>query len=263
MPRNARDGPRSYTVAGSPEMVFLTSPPGTVDQRGRALNGDSRAMGLDRCPHRAPSWASASASGLSNARTRARDGGVEWKRMTATPQPASGAGRTGTRRRRSVLSGLALVLACLTIVLAALGLWVHQVVLNTDRFTALASDIVTDPAVIDPVAARVSATGRDCSRRRGAHRQPIARRSQAAGGSDHRLGPGGDREAARQRSPGPSRPGRAGRRPFRSPTSVSSRCCAASPTRSRLPTATSSSTSSPSSAQPSSSFRRSGSSRPT
>jgi hypothetical protein len=44
----------------------------------------------------------------------------------------------------------------LTIVLAALGLWVHQVVLNTDRFTALAGNIVTDPAVIDPVAARVS-----------------------------------------------------------------------------------------------------------
>jgi hypothetical protein len=63
---------------------------------------------------------------------------------------------TATGRRRGVLSGLALVLACLTIVLATAGVWVHQVVLNTDRFTALASDIVTDPAVIDPVATRVS-----------------------------------------------------------------------------------------------------------
>jgi hypothetical protein len=71
-------------------------------------------------------------------------------------QPTTLKSSTGTRRRRGVLSGLALVLACLTIVLATVGLWVHQVVLNTDRFTALASNIVTDPAVIDPVATRVS-----------------------------------------------------------------------------------------------------------
>ncbi len=76
--------------------------------------------------------------------------------MTAVPEPAVPAARQGTRRRRAVLSGLALVLACITIALATVSLWVHQVVLNTDRFTALASEIVTDPAVIDPVAARVS-----------------------------------------------------------------------------------------------------------
>ena len=74
----------------------------------------------------------------------------------AAPQPKNVKSGTATRRRRSVLSGLALVLACLTIVLATVGVWVHQVVLNTDRFTALASDIVTDPTVIDPVATRVS-----------------------------------------------------------------------------------------------------------
>jgi hypothetical protein len=76
--------------------------------------------------------------------------------MTAVPEPVVPAAKQGTRRRRGVLSGLALVLACITIVLATVGLWVHQVVLNTDRFTALASQIVTDPAVVDPVAARVS-----------------------------------------------------------------------------------------------------------
>src|SRR6478736_2589525 len=43
-------------------------------------------------------------------------------------QPTTLKSSTGTRRRRGVLSGLALVLACLTIVLATVGLWVHQVV---------------------------------------------------------------------------------------------------------------------------------------
>ena len=69
-----------------------------------------------------------------------------------TPSPDS----AGSRRRRGVLSGIALVLACLTIVVATLAIWVHQVALDTDRFTALVTDVVAAPAVIDPVAARVS-----------------------------------------------------------------------------------------------------------
>ncbi len=74
---------------------------------------------------------------------------------TTEPTP-SGKSPSGTRRRRGVLSGVALVLACLTIVVATVGIWVHQVALNTDRFTALVTDVVAAPAVIDPVAARVS-----------------------------------------------------------------------------------------------------------
>src|SRR5262245_19054140 len=59
-------------------------------------------------------------------------------------------------RRRSVLAGIALVLACITILLATLTTWAHQVAFNTDRFTALASDALDDPEVIDPIAQRVT-----------------------------------------------------------------------------------------------------------
>jgi hypothetical protein len=62
----------------------------------------------------------------------------------------------GTRRRRGVLAGFSLVIACLTIVLATVGIWVHQVALNTDRFTALVTQVVADPAVVEPIAGRVS-----------------------------------------------------------------------------------------------------------
>jgi hypothetical protein len=78
--------------------------------------------------------------------------------VDATPganAPTSDA-KAGTRRRRGVLSGLALILACLTIVVATSAVWVHQVALNTDRFTALVTDVVAKPEVIDPVAAAVS-----------------------------------------------------------------------------------------------------------
>lgn len=61
-----------------------------------------------------------------------------------------------TRSRRSVLAGLALVLACLAIVVTSMAIWVHQVALDTDRFTEIVRPIVTDPAVTDPIAARVS-----------------------------------------------------------------------------------------------------------
>jgi hypothetical protein len=63
--------------------------------------------------------------------------------------------RTASRRRR-VLAGVALVLACLSILITTVGVWSHQVAFNTDRFTALAGRVVTNPAVIDPLSARIS-----------------------------------------------------------------------------------------------------------
>ena len=63
---------------------------------------------------------------------------------------------TRTPRRRRVLSGIALVLACLSIVITTIGIWTHQVALNTNRFSALIESVVTDPAVVDPLSARIS-----------------------------------------------------------------------------------------------------------
>jgi hypothetical protein len=65
-------------------------------------------------------------------------------------------GRRTTRRRRRVLAGIALVLACLTILITTVAVWTHQVAFNTDRFTSLVSDVIDEPAVTDPLAVRVS-----------------------------------------------------------------------------------------------------------
>ena len=66
------------------------------------------------------------------------------------------AGGRRVTRRRSVLAGISLVLACITILVATIAVWAHQVAFNTDRFTALASNALEQPEVIDPLAARIS-----------------------------------------------------------------------------------------------------------
>ena len=66
------------------------------------------------------------------------------------------AGGRRVTRRRSVLAGISLVLACITILMATVALWAHQVAFNTDRFTALAANALDQPEVIDPLAARIS-----------------------------------------------------------------------------------------------------------
>jgi len=66
------------------------------------------------------------------------------------------AAKPRTSGRRRVLSGIVLVLACLSILVTTLAVWTHQVALNTDRFTSLASNAFTDPAVTDPIATRIS-----------------------------------------------------------------------------------------------------------
>ncbi len=60
------------------------------------------------------------------------------------------------RRSRRILAGVALVLASLLILLTTVAVWTHQVVLNTDRFTNLAGKVLAEPAVIDPLSARIS-----------------------------------------------------------------------------------------------------------
>ena len=89
--------------------------------------------------------------------------------MDATNQPAAAAvpetpmfrpvpprKEPSTRARRAVLS-VVFVLACLSIVASTVAVWTHQVAFKTERFTALVETVVTDPAIIDPVSARISA----------------------------------------------------------------------------------------------------------
>jgi len=61
-----------------------------------------------------------------------------------------------TSGRRRVLSGIVLLLACLTILVTTIAVWTHQVALNTDRFTTLVRSAVTEPAVTDPIATRIT-----------------------------------------------------------------------------------------------------------
>jgi hypothetical protein len=64
--------------------------------------------------------------------------------------------RDAQRRPRRILAGVALLLTCLAIIVTTVAIWTHQVALNTNRFSALIDDVVTDPAVTDPISARVS-----------------------------------------------------------------------------------------------------------
>ncbi len=59
-------------------------------------------------------------------------------------------------RGRRILAGIVLVLACLSILFSTVAVWTHQVAFKTERFTALVSTVIADPAVIDPLAARIS-----------------------------------------------------------------------------------------------------------
>jgi hypothetical protein len=74
--------------------------------------------------------------------------------MANSEPPAVAAGTP--RRSRRILAGVALVSACLLILVTTVAVWTHQVVLNTDRFTSLAGKVMAEPAVIDPLSARIS-----------------------------------------------------------------------------------------------------------
>jgi hypothetical protein len=72
---------------------------------------------------------------------------------TGTTGSTSEAGSPrATRRRRRVLAGIALILACLAILITTVAVWAHQVAFNTERFTALVGTVVDEPAVIDPLS---------------------------------------------------------------------------------------------------------------
>ena len=70
--------------------------------------------------------------------------------------PTTAPARKRSSRRRRGVALVALVLACLTIMLSTVAVWTHQVALNTDRFTAVVADVAGDPALIPPISDRVS-----------------------------------------------------------------------------------------------------------
>jgi len=97
-----------------------------------------------------------------------RRGFVDATNSVDTPSTQVEAQRSRAPRSRRVLAGIALVLACLTILISTVALWAHQVAFNTERFTSLVSNVIDEPAVIDPLAAQVSAqvvTGLDMQTR--------------------------------------------------------------------------------------------------
>lgn len=62
-----------------------------------------------------------------------------------------------TTRARSGLVGLLFVLACLSIALSTVAVWAHQTLLVTDRFAAVTSRVVAEPAVQVAAADRLAA----------------------------------------------------------------------------------------------------------
>ena len=77
--------------------------------------------------------------------------------MTMTPEePGVASSSRGKGRPRRILSGIALVLACILIVVSTVAIWTHQVALDTGRFSNLITGVVVDPDVTDPIAARIS-----------------------------------------------------------------------------------------------------------
>ncbi|WP_432013061.1 hypothetical protein [Streptomyces cucumeris] len=79
------------------------------------------------------------------------------------PVPSAPAGRDGPgwwpcgpgRLVRSVLSALLILLACLLVPASVLTVWVHDNVLNTDRFVATVAPLATDRAIQDTAVQRV------------------------------------------------------------------------------------------------------------
>lgn len=70
--------------------------------------------------------------------------------MTAEPAP-----RRHSRGRR-FMTGLVLVLACISLLASVLVTWAHQAVLNTDRYVRIVSEVQQDPAVQAEMAAFIS-----------------------------------------------------------------------------------------------------------
>lgn len=66
---------------------------------------------------------------------------------TRPPAAVSREGRSARGVVRSIMVGLAFILACLSLVLASTTWWLHDAVLDTDRFVAITAPLADDPQV--------------------------------------------------------------------------------------------------------------------
>lgn len=72
------------------------------------------------------------------------------------PRPQHGIGRGAARTARSVLSALVAVLACVLVPVALLTVWLHDIVLDTDRYVSTVAPLAGEPAVQDEAVHRIT-----------------------------------------------------------------------------------------------------------
>lgn len=66
------------------------------------------------------------------------------------------AGPRGPGRGRRVLVWILVVLTCISLILATIGVWANRTVWNTDRYVALVEPLASDPAVQQALAAKLT-----------------------------------------------------------------------------------------------------------
>lgn len=71
-------------------------------------------------------------------------------------ESAAATKHTGRRRARQILAGVLVVLTSLCVVAATIGIWTQRTLSDTDRYVALVAPLADDPAVTNPLAARLS-----------------------------------------------------------------------------------------------------------
>ncbi|MFJ9819173.1 hypothetical protein ACIRU3_28740 [Streptomyces sp. NPDC101151] len=80
------------------------------------------------------------------------------------PEPTAGgeaeahrsAGRAAGRVARSTASAVLIVLTCILVPIALLATWVHDIVLDTDRYVSTVAPLATEPAVQDAAVHRIT-----------------------------------------------------------------------------------------------------------
>jgi hypothetical protein len=119
------------------------------DEGGRATSTPQDPDGPDT-PSESAVGRSDDPSELSEENARLQ---AELEALRESKAMRKGAGR---RRARQVIAGVLVVLTSLCIVAATIGIWTQRTLSDTDRYVALVAPLADDPAVTNPLAARLS-----------------------------------------------------------------------------------------------------------